>query len=317
MLDVGFDPVATQLLVADGVDSYSAALPGLVLDVARTGLGAGPNIAHTAVANEVMLASVITGFPGLTRTTVADDRIFVALVIAAPPNSRWCGFDLTPGLVMSWGPGAEHTANNPGGINFVALCATRRRLEEAADELELRLELPDGGHVVPLTPNQRTLDLASLLAPLHNPMAFAPDRRLVQLEAVHAMTSALSDGGAGARSVGPSRYQASRRIVSACINYSETIHRPPSISEMCAVSHASERRVRNAFTDAFAVPPNLYFRNRALSLARSQLIRSPADGTVSEVALGAGFRNLGRFSAQYRNVFGEYPSATLRGTSVD
>jgi AraC-like DNA-binding protein len=163
----------------------------------------------------------------------------------------------------------------------------------------------------------RTLDLASLLAPLRDPMAFAPDHRLVHGEAVHVMTSALSDGETGGRSVGPSRYQSSRRIVSACINYSETIHGPPSISEMCAVSHASERRVRAAFMDAFAVPPTVYFRHRALSLARSQLILSPTDGTVSDVALGAGFRNLGRFSAQYRNVFGEYPSVTLRGTSVD
>ena len=170
---------------------------------------------------------------------------------------------------------------------------------------------------MPLTPNQRTLDLASLLAPLRDPMAFAPDDRLVQLEAVHAMTSALSDGGAGARSVGPSRYQASRRIVSACINYSEIIHRPPSISEMYRVSHASERRVRNAFLDAFAVPPTVYFRHRALSLVRSQLILAAADGTVSDFALGAGFRNLGRFSAQYQNVFGEYPSVTLRGVSAD
>jgi AraC-like DNA-binding protein len=316
MLDEGFDPVATQVVVADGVDSYSAALPGIDLDVVRTGLGTGPNVASAAVANDTVLASVTTQFPVLGRTTVADDRVIVALVTAAPPKTRWCGFDLTPGMVMSWGPGAEHTANSPAGVGYVILSVAIQRLEAAAVELELRLELPDGGHVAPLTPNQRTLDLASLLEPLHNPMAFAPDRRLVHGEAVHAMASAFSDGEISERSVVPSRYQASRRIVSACINYSETIHRPPSISEMCAVSHASERRVRNAFLDAFAVPPTAYFRHRALSLVRSQLILAAADGTVSDFALGAGFRNLGRFSAQYRNVFGEYPSATLRGVSA-
>jgi AraC-like DNA-binding protein len=37
--------------------------------------------------------------------------------------------------------------------------------------------------------------------------------------------------------------------------------------------------------------------------------------TVKEIATGFGFLELGRFSVEYRKVFGESPSQTLHGAS--
>jgi AraC-like DNA-binding protein len=42
------------------------------------------------------------------------------------------------------------------------------------------------------------------------------------------------------------------------------------------------------------------------------LIDAPAGATVSDVAARWGFYQFGRFAAQYRQLFGETPSATLR-----
>jgi AraC family ethanolamine operon transcriptional activator len=40
---------------------------------------------------------------------------------------------------------------------------------------------------------------------------------------------------------------------------------------------------------------------------------APGNVTVGEVAMQQGFIELGRFAQYYRNLFGEYPSETLRG----
>jgi AraC-like DNA-binding protein len=61
--------------------------------------------------------------------------------------------------------------------------------------------------------------------------------------------------------------------------------------------------------------PTKYLRLRRMQLVRRALWREEPDTTtVSEVVqrYGYGFHELGRFAANYRAVFGELPSATLR-----
>jgi AraC family ethanolamine operon transcriptional activator len=83
----------------------------------------------------------------------------------------------------------------------------------------------------------------------------------------------------------------------------------PSVAEMCVAAYVSERRLRNAFHDAFDMPPSRYFRARMLSRAREGLQTGRQD--VSRVALEVGFHHLGRFAQQYADLYGERPRDTL------
>jgi AraC-like DNA-binding protein len=50
-----------------------------------------------------------------------------------------------------------------------------------------------------------------------------------------------------------------------------------------------------------------------MSLVRRNLRQADRDtATVSEIARRSGFRDLGRFAANYRGAFGELPSVTLQ-----
>ena len=75
----------------------------------------------------------------------------------------------------------------------------------------------------------------------------------------------------------------------------------------------SERVLLRAFQDTYRVSPSRYLRRLRLSEARRALL-SAQDRmvTVTEIATLFGFAELGRFSVEYRAVFGESPSVTLR-----
>lgn len=56
-----------------------------------------------------------------------------------------------------------------------------------------------------------------------------------------------------------------------------------------------------------------WLKLRRLEAAQTELREAvPGEVTVTEVALRYGIENPGRFAAEYRQRFGEYPSQTLR-----
>jgi AraC family ethanolamine operon transcriptional activator len=74
----------------------------------------------------------------------------------------------------------------------------------------------------------------------------------------------------------------------------------------------SERTLQYAFGDVYGMSPHTYLKSLRLAAARRLLLRSPDErGAVKRAALDAGFRQLGRFSVEYRQFFAESPSETL------
>jgi transcriptional regulator GlxA family with amidase domain len=96
------------------------------------------------------------------------------------------------------------------------------------------------------------------------------------------------------------------------------LDQPLHISALCRALAVSERTLRKAFLGTYGVPPCRHLRLLRLSHARRALLS--ADGnlvTVTEIATGFGFVELGRFSVEYRKIFGESPSQTLQRASAD
>lgn len=94
------------------------------------------------------------------------------------------------------------------------------------------------------------------------------------------------------------------------------LDKPPHISALCNALAVSERTLRKAFHNVHGVPPCRHLRMRRLSHARQALLSSESGlTTVTEIATRYGFAELGRFSVEYRSVFGESPSETLQRTS--
>lgn len=85
-----------------------------------------------------------------------------------------------------------------------------------------------------------------------------------------------------------------------------------SLADLCAATSVSASTLYRAFDAVCGEPPLAYFQKRRLSEARRVLARSPAKrGSVQRAALAAGLSEFGRFSVEYKQLFGELPSATL------
>jgi transcriptional regulator GlxA family with amidase domain len=90
------------------------------------------------------------------------------------------------------------------------------------------------------------------------------------------------------------------------------VDEPLHISALCSALAVSERTLRKAFHKARGLPPCRHLRMLRLSRARRALLSADYKlTTVTEIATCFGFVELGRFSVEYRKVFGESPSQTL------
>jgi transcriptional regulator GlxA family with amidase domain len=94
----------------------------------------------------------------------------------------------------------------------------------------------------------------------------------------------------------------------ALVDVDEPLH----ISALCRALAVSERTLRKAFHKVRGLPPCRHLRMLRLSRARRALLSADCKlTTVTEIATCFGFVELGRFSVEYRKIFGESPSQTL------
>jgi AraC-like DNA-binding protein len=88
---------------------------------------------------------------------------------------------------------------------------------------------------------------------------------------------------------------------------------PLYLTELCAEVGVSARTLRLHCQEHFGMSPQRYLWLRRMNMARRDLARADStQSTVTAIAVEHGFWELGRFSVQYRRLFGESPSETLR-----
>lgn len=90
---------------------------------------------------------------------------------------------------------------------------------------------------------------------------------------------------------------------------------PVQLDLLAQVAGVRPRTLETHFKMFLGATPLGWVRRMRLARARQEFLRQGAETTVTAVALGAGFTQLGRFAAEYRKAFGELPSATLRRAS--
>ncbi|MCK2240167.1 MULTISPECIES: AraC family transcriptional regulator [unclassified Crossiella] len=122
----------------------------------------------------------------------------------------------------------------------------------------------------------------------------------------HTLSEALAEPGR------PELPQVLRRAMAYC---EEHAAEPITPAHMAVAARVGVRSLQRAFRSHLDTTPLAYLYRIRLDRAHQDLLaiaEGRAGGSVTEVALRWGFTHLGRFSAQYRQVYGHPPVRTLR-----
>lgn len=108
------------------------------------------------------------------------------------------------------------------------------------------------------------------------------------------------------------RLKGVRRVIDYLHSYASEV---PTIPDLCNIASLSERNLQYGFKEYLGVTPIRYLRLIRLNGVRKDLVLSPPKKRkIVDIALDWGFIELGRFSGEYRQLFQELPSVTLRNS---
>ncbi len=97
----------------------------------------------------------------------------------------------------------------------------------------------------------------------------------------------------------------------------QRLDEPIRLDELAAVAGVRPRTIEAHFKSHLGVTPLGWVRKTRLARVRQQLLTADKEASVTQIANGNGFAELGRFAAQYRKEFGELPSETLKAARRD
>jgi AraC family ethanolamine operon transcriptional activator len=156
----------------------------------------------------------------------------------------------------------------------------------------------DRGHAI--------LDLLAVLS--SKAITSAEAKHRLQESVLHILLDGLATD---TRSGAVASYSTRRRVARAAEEVLRArLDDPPSVSELCGALEVPERTLHAAFQEGFGMAPKVYLRALRLSAVHTRLRHGL--GSVTRVATDLGFFHFGRFSGEYRAMFGEAPSETLR-----
>lgn len=148
--------------------------------------------------------------------------------------------------------------------------------------------------------------------------AAQPGARVVLQGLLDQLLKLLCGQGAHSTEDGqPADTAASRRLATVMLAR-ELVSRPmnhaTTVDEVCAELHLTRRTLQNHFHSVVGDSPADFLKAVRMNACRRKLREGGA--TVQDVAAQWGFFHMGHFSHDYKQMFGELPSQTLRGAAM-
>lgn len=307
--------------VATYSDPYelAAGIRGVDADFVFTSKGDFRAEIVTIDLNRLWMMRTDETLPAILRETITSDRVTITLPSA--PMYLY-GKELMPGEILAWGRGTPSHLRMPRSLNCASMSLMLEDLaaagiaiagRELASPLESEILRPAPESFARLSAlHQAAVQLARTAPGLLADPAIA---KALEQELVHAMIACVAS-----RAPVEARHALARhsKIIARFEDFlDERRFEPVYLGEICSSIGASERTLRQCCQERFGVGPVRYLRLRRMNLARRALLHGDPNGTtVTAVATESGFWELGRFSVEYRALFGESPSETLQRSSA-
>ncbi|MFM7425754.1 MAG: helix-turn-helix domain-containing protein [Elainella sp.] len=150
---------------------------------------------------------------------------------------------------------------------------------------------------------------------LHHPESLTQPQSRHQLE---DFISLLIDSIPPEASRSPSLPSPRRfELVKQAEEYMRThLETPITLMSLCQALYTSERPLTYGFREVYGSSPMAYLKTLRLYAVRTELQQAePTTTVIAEIAHRFGFHSMGHFSRDYKTMFGELPSETLKQRS--
>lgn len=255
----------------------------------------------------------------VAQTGVAPDgRTSLAVPLSVPLAGTFQGQPVDGYALLALRAGEDFEFHTPEGMGLVGISAASDMIDElceaefgVAGARKLR-------HVTRLSDAQGVALGARLSALIddaqRNPacLDYAATRKMFRDAMLGMFLDALDHGiGVERRDITHATYS---DIVSRCEKHlRERPEEPVTVLELCRALRCSRRTLQTSFQRVADVTPVGYLRTIRLNAVRRLLRTTSAQQLgVGEAAASWGFTHLGYFAREYRDLFGELPSQTLR-----
>jgi AraC family ethanolamine operon transcriptional activator len=228
-------------------------------------------------------------------------------------SSRWHGISGEAGSLLCVPPGEELDGNIVPGFEWTTVALPLelwRKCQAISGGEDAALKHFSGWQLSPATHSRITHGLARLQEALRTP-TIESDRLAAGFVAELATTAwELSIAG---RSSSKESVRNRARLARRADGWMrERLASPIQMPDVCLALRVSRRELEYAFRSTFNQSPRDHLLVLRLNALRRALQRGGDRGSVSRLALDCGLTHLGRLATQYRTLFGESPSATLR-----
>jgi AraC-like DNA-binding protein len=281
-----------------------------------TGRGAFRARLTQITLDRLRLASAEEDVPRVAFVAVPANTVLVWWPIGESPAPLWSGIEIRAGDILTLGPGQRVHAKTDGPCRWAAI--------RLPDQELLRYGRALCGAAFRAPPDLAAWRpppaAARRLAQLHRAairMAEARSGALADVEAAHGLEQQLIHALIECLSGGP----LAEEIPAACrhrgilAGFEDLLRTEPfpSVTEICVALGVSERLLRACCSEHLRMGLSHFLRLRRMQQVHRALRGGNTDtARVSDVAERYGFRDLGRFASDYRALYGELPSATLR-----
>jgi len=172
-------------------------------------------------------------------------------------------------------------------------------------------------HAPAIQPSAQVLsDLTMLLAgQLNSAAAQLPRPMLFELEQALIIAFLYAHRHSFTELLHATEEEAAPRLVRLAEEYIEASwNRVITVEELASQTNTSVRSLFRAFKKSRGYSPMTFAKTVRLQRAKQMLFEASQRTSVSEVAFKCGFGNLGHFSRDFREMFGELPSELLSRT---
>lgn len=259
------------------------------------------------------------GGPNLMDVSIAADGVALAIGFDAAGKITGNGSVFGPESVMVIPSRTEVRSVSLEVVSWCSVFIPAARLYEPGDEPGLRRRLPvrvvdpPAADCAAFRGTLEKVAAAALSGAFEASLAARCDASRRLIAAAREVLGVTAHPEEGVRQAGRQRIPRAEIIRRAHDWIDRQGSEPITLDELALATRVSARTLHNAFHEQFGLSPKRFLRLRQLNAARAELRQAdPTRTRVADVMARLGVWEWGRFSSEYRALFGELPSQTLQ-----